>query len=127
MKLRPRLKPRWYHRITVEPAPAPTRIRFGDREIAATVRALLLTETRHRPVLYVPREDVADDVLEVSPHTGYCPFKGEATYFTLRAGGRVAEGAAWTYRAPYDPVAQIVGHVGFDPRHVEIERATPPA
>ena len=122
MNLKPRLKPGRLHKITIAPAADRVRIRFGERVVVDTGRALELREAKYRPVLYVPREDVVDGVLEPSTHETYCPFKGEAGYFTLRDGERVAEDAVWTYPAPYDAVAEIAGHVAFYPQFVEIER-----
>jgi uncharacterized protein (DUF427 family) len=121
MSLRPRLRPGRLHPIDVEPAGGVVRVRYAGREIAASERALVLREARHRPVVYVPLEDVDAAVLEPSDHATYCPFKGEASYYSLRDGDRVAEDAVWTYREPYDAVAAIAGHVAFYPQHVEIE------
>lgn len=121
MRLKPRLKPGRHHPITIAPAEERVLVRFGDRVVADSGRALVLSESRHRPVLYVPREDVLTEVLEPSAHRTYCPYKGDATYFHLREGDRVAEDAVWTYVTPHDAVAEIAGHVAFDPELVEIE------
>ena len=61
-------------------------------------------------------------VLEPSTHQTYCPYKGVATYFTLRHGDRIADDAVWRYESPYDAVAPIAGHVAFYPQHVSIEQ-----
>jgi uncharacterized protein (DUF427 family) len=122
MSDKPVLTPGPDHPITVEPAGGQVRVRFGDREIVKSDRALVLAEASYPPVVYVPLDDVAADVLEPSTHATYCPYKGDASYYTLRDGDRVAEDAVWTYETPYDAVAPIAGHVAFYPRHVEIER-----
>jgi uncharacterized protein (DUF427 family) len=115
------------HPITVEPAEGRVRVRFGDRVIADTDRALVLAEARYRPVFYLPLADVAADVLVASTHQTYCPFKGDASYYSLRDGDHVVDAAVWSYREPFDAVAEIAGYVAFFPQHVELERATDPA
>jgi uncharacterized protein (DUF427 family) len=119
---KPVLVPDQSHPITVEPAPSRVRISYGDRLIADTDRALVLTEAAYPPVVYVPVDAVDTEVLEPSAHQTYCPYKGDASYFTLRDGDRVAEDAVWRYVTPYDAVAPIAGHVAFYPQHVRIEQ-----
>jgi uncharacterized protein (DUF427 family) len=122
MSDKPVLVPGPEHPITVEPAEGRVRVTYGDRVIVDTDRALVLTEASYPPVVYVPADDVDTHVLEPSAHRTYCPYKGDASYFTLRDGDRVAQDAVWRYAAPYDAVAQIAGHVAFYPQHVTIER-----
>lgn len=98
----------------VEPSAKRFRVMFGGAAIADTVDARLLFETGRQPVIYFPPADVAMDSLAPSAQVARCPHKGEAAHWTLRRGGRVAENAAWTYRAPGDPgAAGIAGLVGF--------------
>ncbi|HET7682300.1 MAG TPA: DUF427 domain-containing protein [Marmoricola sp.] len=117
---KPRLEPGRLHPITVEPAEGRVTVRYGDRQIAATDRALVLREASYPPVYYVPLDEVDPAVLEPSTHTSYCPYKGDASYYSLHDGDRRAADAVWTYRTPYDAVAGIAGHVAFYPEHVEI-------
>jgi uncharacterized protein (DUF427 family) len=119
---KPVLTPGPDHPITLEPARERVRVRLGDRQIVDTDRALVLAEAGYPPVLYIPREEVAAEVLEPSAHETYCPYKGEASYYSLRDGDRVVEDAVWTYVSPYDAVSPIAGHVAFYPSKVEIER-----
>src|SRR4051812_1304485 len=119
---RRKLTPGPDHPISVEPAPGRVRVTFGDRVIADTASALVLRESTYPPVLYLPIEDVDSTVLEPSTHQTYCPFKGDATYYTLRDGRHIAEDALWIYTKPYDAVAAIAGHVAFYPQHVTIEQ-----
>jgi uncharacterized protein (DUF427 family) len=70
-------------------------------------------------VQYVPLADVDADVLVPSDHTSYCPFKGDATYYSLQVGDDVAPAAAWTYVAPHDAVAAVKDHVAFYPDRVD--------
>jgi uncharacterized protein (DUF427 family) len=122
MRTKPVLIPGPRHPITVEPAPGRVRVAFGGRVIADTDRALVLQEASYPPVLYLPLDDVDTEVLEPSTRQTYCPYKGEATYFTLRDGDRIADDAVWRYESPYDAVAPIAGRVAFYPQHVSIEQ-----
>src|SRR5207302_8222011 len=80
--------------------------------------ALILHETRQPPAYYFPREDVQMALLEKTSQVTHCPFRGNATYWTLRAGGTVAENAAWSYDEPYAEGAPIKAHVSFHPERV---------
>jgi uncharacterized protein (DUF427 family) len=89
-------------------------VRFGGRTIVDTARGYRVLETSHPPAYYVPRGDVAADVLErVAGRRSFCEWKGIATYWTVRAGGRVAEAAAWSYEDPTPGFADIAGCVSF--------------
>ncbi|GAA3585635.1 DUF427 domain-containing protein [Amycolatopsis ultiminotia] len=108
------------HPITVEPNPARVVVRAGDRIVAETERAQVLREANYPPVQYIPLEDVDTSVLSRTEHHTYCPYKGEAAYYSL---GGVPEGtnAVWVYEAPYDAVAPIKNHVAFYPDRVSVE------
>ena len=85
------------HRILVQDHPRRIRIRLGGRTIVDTTRGRLLHESNLLPVLYVPFDEVDDDVLEPTDHTTHCPFKGDASYWTARVGDRVEENLVWGY------------------------------
>lgn len=93
----------------------PRRVRavFGGAVVADTVRGRLLHESNLLPVLYFPREDVESAYLEPSEHATHCPFKGDAAYWSLRVGERVAENAAWAYPQPHEGAAWLDGYVAF--------------
>ena len=111
------------HPITVTPADTTVTVRLRGRTIAQTERALVLQEASYPPVYYLPLEAVDADVLEPSTHQTYCPFKGDASYYSLRDGDTVSTDAVWTYVTPYDAVSEIAGHVAFYPDRVEITAA----
>jgi len=111
------------HPITVTPAGTTVTVRLGDRIIAKTDDALVLRESTYPAVYYLPLEAVDADVLEPSAHETYCPFKGDASYYSLRNGGSLSEDAVWSYVTPYDAVSEIAGHVAFYPDRVEITAA----
>jgi uncharacterized protein (DUF427 family) len=110
------------YRVDLEPEPGRVRVRVGSEVLADSGRALLVKETKHDPVVYLPRDDVRLDLLERTDHTTFCPFKGEASYWTLRLGSRVEENVVWSYEDPFDEVAGLKDYMAFYPERVEWER-----
>jgi uncharacterized protein (DUF427 family) len=107
------------HPITIEPNGSRVRITVGGRVVADTTRALTLRESDYPPVLYVPRDDVDMSLLERSDNQSYCPYKGDAAYYSIALGGGRGENVVWTYEAPYDAVAEIKEHLAFYPDRVD--------
>jgi uncharacterized protein (DUF427 family) len=101
------------HRIRFEDSPRRVRAVLDGVAIADSKRVKLLHETGHLPVYYFPMDDVRMDLLELTSRTTRCPYKGDASYWTVRAGGRVAENAVWGYREPIPERADIKGYVAF--------------
>ena len=108
------------HPITITANPKRVRALFEGHEIADTRAALTLKEAAYKPVQYFPREDVAMDFLSRTAHTTHCPYKGDATYFTIARDGRIAENRVWTYEEPYEAMGLIRGYVAFYPDAVQI-------
>ena len=106
-------------RISIEPSPRRVRVRFAGRTVAESDRALVLREGSHPPVYYLPREDADLALLRRTDHATRCPYKGEASYYTVTVDGRTAENAVWSYEAPYAAVAAIAGHLAFYPGRVD--------
>jgi uncharacterized protein (DUF427 family) len=88
-------------------------VSVAGRVLADTTAALSLREADYPPVLYLPREDVDMSLLERSTQQSYCPFKGDAAYYSITAAGDDGIDAVWTYEAPYDAVSEIKGHLAF--------------
>ena len=109
------------YRVDLEQEPERVRVRVGTEVLADSARALLVKETKHEPVVYIPREDVRLDLFERSEHRTFCPFKGEASYWTLSASGRRDENAVWSYEDPFDQVAGLKDYVAFYPDRVQVE------
>jgi uncharacterized protein (DUF427 family) len=107
------------HPITIEANAGRVTVTVAGRVLADSTRALTLREAAYPPVHYFPRADVDMTLLERSAHASYCPFKGEAAYYSIPAGDERAVNAAWTYEEPYPAVAQIAGHVAFYPDRVD--------
>ena len=83
------------HLLLFEDYPRRMRALLGGEAVADSERCKLLFESNIPPVLYLPEEDLAPGVIESTSHATHCPFKGDASYWSLRAGGRVAEKAVW--------------------------------
>jgi uncharacterized protein (DUF427 family) len=107
------------HPITVAPNPKRVRVTFAGRIVADTRRALTLREAGYAPVQYIPRADIDMALFERTANATHCPYKGDASYFTLKVDGRASENAAWSYEAPYPAVAAIKEHLAFYPKRVE--------
>jgi uncharacterized protein (DUF427 family) len=116
---KPILVPGPDHPITIERNPARVVVTVGGRVIADTRSALTLREASYPPVQYIPRSDVDLSALRRTDHASYCPYKGDAAYYSIPAGGNCSVNAVWTYEAPYDAVAAIAGHLAFYPDRVD--------
>src|SRR5690349_18619770 len=103
----PELRYRW------EDSRRRVRVVFADVTVADSKRVMLLHEFGRLPVFYFPIEDVHMDVMEASDHRTLSLLKGEASYWTIRVGDRVAENAAWSYQNPPVEGPQISGYVAF--------------
>lgn len=109
------------HPITIARNPKKVRVSIDGFVIAETSRALTLREASYPPVQYIPRSDVQADLLTATDHHTYCPYKGDASYLTIRVDGKTLENAIWSYEQPYDAVKDIAGHLAFYPNKVTIE------
>ncbi len=107
------------HPITIEKTPQRVRVTIAGKTIADSRDALTLREASYPPVQYVPRKDVDFALLERTTHTSHCPYKGDASYYSIAPGGTRSENAVWTYETPNPAVAQIKEHVAFYPNRVD--------
>lgn len=107
------------HPITISRNAKRVRVVFAGEVIADTTRALTLQEASYPPVHYIPRADVAMQRLAPTAHASHCPYKGDASYFSIAAGGKTAENAVWSYEQPYPAMAEIAGYVAFYPSRVD--------
>lgn len=101
------------YRVDLEAISGTVEVEFGGEIVAKSGNAIRVLETKHDPVIYVPRVDVRFEHLEETDHATYCPFKGDARYWSIVAGDRTSENAVWGYDAPYDEVAALVDYVAF--------------
>jgi uncharacterized protein (DUF427 family) len=103
------------HVLYFEGYPRRMRARLGDETVFDTTGGKLLYESSLPPVLYVPEGDVRQDLLEPTEHSTHCPFKGDASYWTVRAGDRVSENAFWGYPDPIESAPWLRGYVAAHP------------
>lgn len=108
------------HPITIAPNPRRVRVRLGGQVVADTVAALTLREAAYPPVQYIPRADAAMALLRRTERRTHCPYKGDASYFSIEAGGARAENAVWSYEQPYPAMAAIADYLAFYPDRVEV-------
>lgn len=113
-----------FHRIDVRASTRRVRVTVGGEVVAETRRAVLLFETGIRPRAYIPRADVALDRLSPSATRTFCPYKGEASYWSVTAGGRRFADVVWSYEAPFPEALQVKGLLAFwDEKIDEVEIA----
>ena len=121
MSLRPRLQPSARHPITVTETGRHVTVRVNGEVVADTDNALTLQESTYAAVQYIPLSDVNGDVLRRTDTATYCPYKGDASYYSVvTAAGVTVEDAIWTYEQPYEAVAPIAEHVAFYPDKAEV-------
>jgi uncharacterized protein (DUF427 family) len=113
------LQPGPDHPITVTPNPARIVVTVAGQIVADTTRALTLQESTYPAVQYIPIEDVDRSLLERTTTSTHCPYKGDASYYSIPAGGPRATDAIWVYEQPHDAVKEIKDHVAFYPDRVD--------
>jgi uncharacterized protein (DUF427 family) len=110
------------HPIAVTLNPRRVRVSAGGTLIADTVRALTLKEASYPAVQYIPRADARMDLLARTARSTHCPYKGDASYFSVTAEGKAVENAVWSYETPFPAMEQIAGYLAFYPDKVTIEQ-----
>ena len=107
------------HPIAIARNDKRVRVSFAGKVIADTTRALTLQEAAYAPVQYIPREDADMSLLTPTAHASHCPYKGDASYFTITADGRTSDNAVWSYQQPFPAMAEIKGYLAFYPKRVD--------
>jgi uncharacterized protein (DUF427 family) len=107
------------HPITVEKNPDRVVVKVAGQVIADSRDALSLQEASYPAVQYIPRKDVDMTQLARTDNETYCPYKGDASYYSVIPGGEKTVNAVWTYEHPYAAVAEIQEHVAFYPDRVD--------
>jgi uncharacterized protein (DUF427 family) len=116
---KPVLQPGPDHPITVTPSSDRVLVKVAGKVVADSSRTLTLQESTYPAVRYIPMEDVVASLLERTDTTTYCPYKGDASYYSIPAGGDRATDAIWVYEHPHEAVAEIKDHVAFYPDRVD--------
>ena len=101
------------HQITITPVDRHVEVTLGGEKLASSDRALLLQETGSPDRYYLPAGDVRTELLKPTSTTSTCPFKGEATYWSVEAGGAVHQDVVWSYETPIAESEQITGLLCF--------------
>jgi uncharacterized protein (DUF427 family) len=101
------------HPITIEPNPGRVRVTVAGKIVADSRSALTLRESDYDAVQYIPRADVDMTLLARTENETYCPYKGDASYYSITPGGERTVNAVWTYEAPYDAVTPIKEYLAF--------------
>jgi uncharacterized protein (DUF427 family) len=107
------------HPITIDPAKSRTKVSWKGAAIADSAKALDLKEASYPVVKYIPRADADMRLLKRTNHMTHCPYKGDASYFSIVVDGQVSENAVWTYENPLPGVVEIKGHLAFYPNRVD--------
>jgi len=121
------LEPGPDHPITISSNPNRVVVKVSGKTLVDTKRALMLKESSYPEVFYVPREDADMSLLERTDHHTYCPYKGDCSYYRVRADNGRAVNAVWTYETPYPAVSEIAGHLAFYPDRVDSIEEVPNA
>ncbi len=109
------------HRVSIEPQDTRVRVRVGDTVIVDTQAPLLVRESRHDDVWYLPKADVDFSLLRATATSTYCPFKGHASYWSVQAGTETLEDCVWAYEDPFDECAPLKDHVAVYQDRVRVE------
>ncbi len=101
--------------VGIEKAEGKVRVTYADTTIAESTNALLVKESRHGDVYYIPRTDVSMTLFTPTDLSTYCPFKGHASYWSLSidADSADADNIVWSYESPYPEVEALKDHMSF--------------
>jgi uncharacterized protein (DUF427 family) len=108
------------HTVTITPADLHVEVRVDDELVAATDHPVLLEETGLPTRYYMPRDDVRMDLFRATNFTTQCPFKGQASYWTLQVGDAIHDGIMWSYEDPIPNAEGITGLLCFYNDRVEL-------
>ncbi|QQA41829.1 DUF427 domain-containing protein [Pelagovum pacificum] len=108
--------------IKITPAEGTWVVRAGGAVLGESERALELAEGDYAPVIYFPRDDIAMAFLDKTDSTSTCPWKGDATYYSIVVKSGTIADAAWSYESPIDEVGEIAGYIAFYPDKAAVEQ-----
>ena len=107
------------HAITITQHPGQVTVTARGKTVASSHHAFVLNEGGMDPVFYIPRDDADMALLDRTDHASHCPFKGDASYYSIVVDGDRRENAVWTYETPKEAVAAIKDHLAFYPTRVD--------
>lgn len=122
----PRMKiPGPEHPIALVRSSSPIVVRVAGHQLGESHDALTLHEAQYPPVHYIPREDLDMAGLSRTATTSHCPYKGDASYFSITVAGETYTDAAWSYETPYPAVHAIAGYIAFYPHRADVQARRP--
>lgn len=101
------------YRVDIERVPNRLRVELAGQTIVDTEHAVCVKETAHRPVFYFPVADIRGDLLRRTDRQTFCPFKGNASYWSIEVNDQIEENAVWGYETPFDEFAALKDYVAF--------------
>ena len=108
--------------ITITPIDGPVTVAAGSTVLGESRNAVELREGSLSPVVYVPREDIDMRRLVRTDLATRCPWKGQASYYSIKGDFGMLANAVWSYETPQPDVAQIAGYLAFYPDRVTVTR-----
>ena len=108
------------HQITITPSTLHVEVSIDGETVAESDRPVLLDETGLPTRYYLPREDVRTELLRPTSRSTTCPFKGQASYWSVDVGGTVHDDLVWSYEAPIPAAQGIAGLMSFYNDRVEV-------
>ncbi len=112
------------HPITITAHRGRVRVICNGEAVAKSTHALAMQEKTAPTVFYIPRDDAQMALFERTMHSTHCSYKGDASYYSIRAGGKLNENAIWSYEEPYPAMAEITGYLAFYPNRVDAIEVT---
>ncbi|MDX6642108.1 MAG: hypothetical protein QOD76_70 [Solirubrobacteraceae bacterium] len=113
------------HPITIAPSADHVLVRSGEVTIADSRSTLVMREANYPPVRYIPLADVDRSLLTPSNLSTYCPYKGDASSYSIIRDQERGAAAVWFYDQPYPAVAEIKGHVAFYTDRIDLTVSPP--
>jgi len=107
--------------VGIEPLGQTVTISYQGTLIAETTEALLVNETKHNEVVYLPRAAMKPEHFTKTEHSTYCPFKGHACYWNLIVSNTTEDNIVWSYESPYDEVSELKDFIAFYPNRTEMK------
>ena len=107
--------------VGISPAAGSVTVSIGGQVVATSAKALMIEETKHAPVFYLPRSDVQMAYFEPTDLSTYCPFKGHASYWSFRHNDNVEENIVWSYENPYPEVEGLKDYLSFYTDRAQVE------
>ncbi len=107
--------------VDIEAKDVRLRVLAGATVIADTTHAVAVTETKHQPVWYLPLADVDASIITATETSTFCPFKGNASYWTIATADGDLDDAMWSYREPFDECLPLTDYVAFYTDRVDLE------